>query len=220
MVSDICYLQLYYRPYLAYVNNYLTDGATLKLNTVRNVIGWDMPLIQVFCSYNLKDESRCLGSQSGYNRNIKPIRGKKVALLAPSSRSRRPWEFIAVTDREALEQLSKVREHGSKHIAGAPLCIVVAADPEVCDIWMEDASITAIIIQLAAHSMGLGSCWVQARERFAPDHIKTGDRVKSILNIPEKYEIECLIAIGYPAEEKEPYKESDLKLDKLHFEHW
>jgi len=142
------------------------------------------------------------------------------ALLAPSSRSRRPWEFIAVTEREALEQLSITREHGSKHIAGAPLYIVVAADPEVCDIWEEDASIAAIIIQLSAHSMGLGSCWVQARERFAPDHIKTGDMIKSILNIPEKYEIECLIAIGYPAEAKEPYKESDLELDKLHFEHW
>lgn len=142
------------------------------------------------------------------------------ALLAPSSRSRRPWEFIAVTDRDVLEQLSKTREHGSKHIAGAPLCIVVAADPEACDIWVEDASIAAIIIQLSAHSLGLGSCWIQARERFAPDHTKTGDMVKGILNIPEKYEIECLIAIGYPDEEKEAYKESDLELEKLHFEHW
>ncbi len=125
-----------------------------------------------------------------------------------------------VTDRDTLQKLSKVKEHGSQHIAEAPLCIVVAADPETSDVWVEDASIAAIIIQLSAHSLGLGSCWFQARERFAPEHIKTGDMVKSILNIPEKYEIECIIAIGYPDEEKEPYKESNLKLDKLHFEQW
>ncbi len=133
---------------------------------------------------------------------------------------RKPWEFIAVTDRDVLQKLSKTREHGSQHIAGAPLCIVVAADSETSDVWVEDASIAAIIIQLSAHSLKLGSCWIQARERFATDHIKTGDIVKCILNIPEKYEIECLIAIGYRDEEKEPYKESDLKLDKLHLEQW
>lgn len=142
------------------------------------------------------------------------------ALLAPSSRSRRPWAFIVVTDRDVLQKLSKIREHGAQHIAEAPLCIIVAADPEACDVWVEDASIASIIIQLSAHSLGLGSCWIQARERFAPDHIKTGDMVKGILSIPEKYEIECLITIGYPAEEKKPYNDSDLEFDKLHFEKW
>ena len=178
-----------------------------------------------------------MGSEEQFNellrtrRSIRKYQDKEVekekihtilhnALLAPSSRSRKPWEFIAVTDQDVLQKLSKIKESGSKHIAGAPLCIVVAADPEASDVWVEDASIASIIIQLSAHSLGLGSCWIQARERFAPDHIKTGDIFKSILNIQEEYEIECLIAIGYPAEEKEPYKESDLELDKLHFEQW
>jgi len=86
--------------------------------------------------------------------------------MAPSSRSRRPWEFIAVTDKEKLEKLSKIREHSSDFLAGAPLGIVVVANPKTCDVWIEDSSIAAIIIQLSAQSLGLGSCWIQVRERF------------------------------------------------------
>jgi len=144
----------------------------------------------------------------------------KSALLAPSSRSIRPWEFIAVTDKEALGKLSECREHGSKHVAEAPLCIVVAADPEACDVWTEDASIAATIIQLSAQSLGLGSCWIQVRNRYGADRVKSGDIVKKILSIPDKYEIECLIAIGYPAEEKKPYEDGDLKYEKLHYNRW
>ncbi|HOA30915.1 MAG TPA: nitroreductase family protein, partial [Clostridia bacterium] len=29
----------------------------------------------------------------------------KSALMAPSSRSRRPWEYVVVTDREKLKEL-------------------------------------------------------------------------------------------------------------------
>jgi nitroreductase len=144
----------------------------------------------------------------------------KSALLAPSSRARRPWEFIAVTDKAALQKLSECREHGSQHIAGAPLCIAVAADPDLCDVWTEDASIASTIIQLSAQTLGLGSCWIQIRERFGANQVKSGDIVKQTLGIPDKYEIECLIAIGYPAEEKKRYEESDLKYEKLHFERW
>jgi len=141
----------------------------------------------------------------------------KSALLAPSSRSRRPWEFIAVTDKELLKKLSKAREHGSSFIENAPLGIVVIADPELCDVWVEDASIASIIIQLTAQSLGLGSCWIQIRERFHSDNLKAEDYVKDVLGIPSKYSVECMIAVGYPAEVKEAYSEDDLLLEKLHY---
>jgi nitroreductase len=144
----------------------------------------------------------------------------KSALLSPSSRSRRPWEFIAVTDRGILEELSRCRVHSAQHVAEAPLCIVVAADSGACDVWIEDASIAAILIQLSAQSLGLGSCWIQVRERHDENGVKSGDIVKQILDIPEKFEVECLIAIGYPAEERKPYEESDLNYGKLHYERW
>ncbi len=142
----------------------------------------------------------------------------KSALLSPSSRSRRPWEFIAVTDKETLIKLSKCREHSSAFLADAPLGIVVIADPQACDVWVEDASIASIIMQLAAQSLGLGSCWIQVRERYGAGNVKAGDYIKEVLGIPAKYEVECMIAIGYPAEEKKPYEESQLAYGKIHYE--
>ncbi|MCX7920848.1 MAG: nitroreductase family protein [Clostridia bacterium] len=141
----------------------------------------------------------------------------KSALLSPSSRSRRPWEFIAVTDKELLKKLSQCREHSSDFLAGAPLGIVVIANPEACDVWIEDTSIASIIIQLSAESLNLGSCWIQVRERFHAGNEKAENYIKGLLGIPEKYTVECIVAIGYPDEEKKPYDEAGLLYDKIHF---
>ncbi len=140
----------------------------------------------------------------------------KSALLAPSSRARRPWEFIAVTDSEVLKKLSGSRDHGSEFLAGAPLGIVVAADSTACDVWVEDASIAAIIIQLSAQALDLSSCWIQVRERFHTGQVKAEDYIKRVLGIPEKYSVECMVGIGYPAEEKSAYAEDQLLYGKIH----
>lgn len=154
----------------------------------------------------------------------KPIEKDKIdyilksALLAPSSRSRRPWEFIIVTEKDILQKLSKAREHSSSFIAKAPLGVVVIADPEVCDVWIEDTTIASIITQLTAHSIGLGSCWIQVRERMHTEERTAESYIKEVLQIPDKYHVESMIAIGYPMEEKKAYTEEELRLDKLHYE--
>lgn len=142
----------------------------------------------------------------------------KSILLAPSSRARRPWEFIAVTDKETLRDLSLCRKGSSAFLEKVALAIVVFADKEVCDVWVEDCSIAAIIAQLSAHSMGLGSCWIQVRERMMDEGISTEAYIKERLNIPDRYVVECIIAIGYPGEDKKPYEEEELLYDKIHFE--
>lgn len=142
----------------------------------------------------------------------------KSALLSPSSRDRKPWEFVVVTDREILNKLSRCREHGSQFLEEAPLGIVIIADPEACDVWIEDTSIAAIIIQLTAHSLGLGSCWVQVRERMHSDSKKAEDYIKEVLGIPDKYKVECIIGIGYKGEDKEAHDASKLPYDKVHYE--
>lgn len=140
----------------------------------------------------------------------------KSALLSPSSRARQPWEFIAITDKEILQKLSESREHASSFLVSAPLAIVVIANPEISDVWIEDAAISSIIIQLSAQSLELRSCWIQVRERLHSDNMPAGDYIKKVLGIPSKYNVECMIAIGYPAEEKKPYEETDLLFDKIH----
>lgn len=140
----------------------------------------------------------------------------KGALLSPSSKSGRSWEFIVVTERETLEKLAQCREHSAQFLAGSPLGIIVIADPHVCDVWIEDASIASIIIQLTAQSLGLGSCWIQVRERFYSEDVRSEDYIKNILGIPDRYHVESMIGIGYPGEEKKPYAESDLQYQKVH----
>lgn len=142
----------------------------------------------------------------------------KGALMAPTSSNRRPWEFIVVKDKKKLENLSQCREKGSQLLAGAPLAIVVAIDGEPYDVWIEDASIAAIIMQLTAHSLGLGTCWVQVRERKYKGDITSETYIKRILGIPDSPKILCIIAIGYPDEEKAPHDENSLLYNRIHIE--
>ncbi|MGI5912249.1 MAG: nitroreductase family protein [Syntrophomonadaceae bacterium] len=140
----------------------------------------------------------------------------KAALLAPSSRGIRPWEFIVVDDKILLSKLSWSKEHGSAFLKGAALAIVVIADPQKSDVWVEDTSIASTIIQLMAEAMDLGSCWIQIRNRQHNESIMAEDYVKKVLAIHNKYKVESIIAIGYKAEQKKVYKEDELLYNKVH----
>lgn len=139
-----------------------------------------------------------------------------AALLSPSSRNRRPWEFILVTDRELLAQLALSKSHGSSFLKDAALGVVVLGDPEKSDVWVEDCSIAALLLHLTAASMDLGSCWIQIRQRpHSPDQM-AGDYIKELLAVPDKYEVEAMIAVGYPAEDKTSRGEEGLDFSKVY----
>ena len=79
----------------------------------------------------------------------------KAALMSPSSKRSNCWQFIAVDDKETLEKLSHCKEMGAAFLAEAALAIVVMADPLASDVWIEDAAIASIMIQLQAEDLGL-----------------------------------------------------------------
>jgi nitroreductase len=140
----------------------------------------------------------------------------EAALRAPSSMGSNPWEFIIVTDRAVLDKLSKAKPHGATFLQNAPLGIVVCANPERSDVWVEDASIAATFVQLAAESLGLGSCWIQLRERMHDGKKTSGAYVSALLRIPEGMKVQCIIAIGYPDETKRPHSKENLEYYKTH----
>lgn len=144
----------------------------------------------------------------------------KAALLSPSSKGKRPWEFIVVMDKHTLKNVSRCRTvGGGPFIANASVAIVVLADTEkTSDVWVEDASIAATLIQLESHKLGLGSCWVQVRERMHDDKITAEEYLRKELNIPEKFGVECIISLGYPAENRPAYEEKDIDFSKVHYE--
>ncbi|WOO34658.1 nitroreductase family protein [Anaerocolumna sp. AGMB13020] len=139
----------------------------------------------------------------------------KGALMAPSSRSIRPWELVVVRDKDTLSSLSRCRGAQSALIGGADTAVVVTADTTLSDVWVEDTSILAAILQLEAHAKGLGSCWVQIRNRSKEEGVTAEDYIKELLKIPEGYGVECIIALGYPAEARAPHEEEKLPMTKI-----
>lgn len=144
----------------------------------------------------------------------------EAALLAPTSKSSRAWQFVVVEDKETLNQLSQCKEHGAGAIARAPLAIVVAVDPAATDPWIEDASVAASYIQLQAAALGLGSCWIQVRDRFGADGVPAEERVQEILGMPETLPVVCIITVGHKDETRKPVDTSKLLWEKVHLGKW
>ena len=140
---------------------------------------------------------------------------KEAVLRSPSSRNFDPGEFIFVDDREILTQLALCKPHGAKFLEHAALGIVICADEQKSDVWIEDCSIASILVQMVAQSIGLGSCWIQIRNRIYNEDTTSEEYIKDVLNIPGKIKVESIIAIGYPAEKREPVKPEELKYNKI-----
>lgn len=140
----------------------------------------------------------------------------RAGLLSPSSKNKRPVDFIVVEDKETLNKLKESKNKGIEGLNTAPCAIVVIADSQLSDVWIEDSSIAATMIQLAASEQGLVSCWIQIRKRKNNNGDSEGI-VKDILNIPEKYSVLSIITLGYRDEEKRPYDDKDYDFSKLHY---
>lgn len=144
----------------------------------------------------------------------------ETALRSPSSRGFNPWRFVVVDDPAMLAQLSCAKPHGAAFLREAPLGIVVLGDAETSDVWVEDCSIAAILIQLGAQALGLGSCWIQIRRREHDKTTSSDEYVRELLSIPENLKVASILAIGYPAEEKPPHPAASLELEKVHLNHY
>lgn len=142
----------------------------------------------------------------------------KTAVVSPSGRNGRPYEFIVVDDKESIKKLAHAKESGAVFAENAPLMIVVA--------WKEyptgedDACIASTIIQIKAHELGLGSCWLQTKGKVDVNGVSCHENIRKILNIPDEIHINNMIALGYPDEEKPAYTENDMDMNKVHYNKW
>jgi nitroreductase len=154
----------------------------------------------------------------------KPVEKEKLDLLveaalrAFSSRGSNHWHFVVVADREMLNRLAGAKEHGSSFLKGAAVGIVVCGDPSKSDVWVEDASIAAAYIHLAAASLDLGSCWVQIRERMHTARQTAEAYVAEQLRLPAALKVQAILAIGYPDESKAPHARESLPDAQVHAE--
>jgi nitroreductase len=128
--------------------------------------------------------------------------------------------FVFVDDTRLLNQLAKVKEHGSSFLKDATLGIIVCGDETKSDVWMEDCSIASIVVQLTAQSLGLGSCWIQIRKRAHSQDTTAEEYIQNLLGIPTNFKVESIISIGYPAETNKPMPQQSLEFEKIRYNHY
>lgn len=144
----------------------------------------------------------------------------RVTLTAPSSKNLRTTRIAVIRDAQTLEIVSKMRSRGSSFVAHAPVAFVVMGDDTQTDMWRENCAISATVLQFAAESLGLGSCWVQVAGRphseDDPDGTTAGEYLRE--NIPglPPFPALCVVAAGYPAERHKPH-ELEIDRDKVFF---
>ncbi|GHV58157.1 NAD(P)H nitroreductase [Bacteroidia bacterium] len=140
----------------------------------------------------------------------------RSALLSPSSKNSRSWQFVLVEDKEMLKKLSLCKSSGAIPLENCAVAIVVMTDPLQSEAYIEDSSIAATYIQLQVEDLGLGSCWIQIRGRETADGYDSEQYVRDLLDIPLQLSVGCIIAIGRKARESKPHDEEKLQWEKLH----
>jgi nitroreductase len=123
-----------------------------------------------------------------------------AARLSPSAANLQPLKYIIV---DTEDKVQKVFEHVKWAAYIAPLgnpaenerpaaFIVILADTEIRKSGYElDIGAAAQSMFITALEEGIGTCWMGAIDR---------DEIRKVLNIPERYIIDTVVALGYPAE--------------------
>jgi nitroreductase len=112
--------------------------------------------------------------------------------LAATANNAQPWEFVAVTDKEALRAIAAAADFG-RFIVHAAVCIVVLCKDT--KYYLEDGCNASQNILVAARAHGLGACWV------AGDKKAYADKIRKMVGAPEGYKLISLISIGHSAED-------------------
>lgn len=130
-----------------------------------------------------------------------PLSDEEIDLImeagkrAPSSRKLGDVRLVSVRDVSMIRRLALCKPSSTTPLETATFAVIVAADPRVCDVWIEDASIATIMIQLEAEDLGLGSCWIQVRLRDSD----TGTAEEFVIReagLDPEWKVLSIVAIG------------------------
>ncbi|MCC6905901.1 MAG: nitroreductase family protein [Anaerolineae bacterium] len=154
----------------------------------------------------------------------------EAATWAPSAHNRQPWRFVVIREPEARSSLIEAMEarliadlrvdqapeeiilreatHSRRRLTMSPALILVGLSMADMDVYPDPArqshehtmavqstAMAAQSLMLMAHAEGLATCWL------CPP-LFCADTVRAALGLPENFEAQCVIALGYPAEER------------------
>jgi nitroreductase len=139
----------------------------------------------------------------------------KAAQYAPSAVNKQPWHFIVIDDREIFEKIMEIHPN-AKMLSSANKAVLVCGDEELQHgdgYWIADCGAATQNMLLAAHSLGLGSCWIGVYPRE-----QRMEHISKLFSLPSHVKPFALVSLGYPDEEKslpERYDES-----RVYRNHW
>lgn len=124
----------------------------------------------------------------------------EAGLYAASSRGKQAVITVAVTNKELRNRLSEINckiggwEKGFDPFYGAPVVLIVLAEKSMAN-RIYDGSLVMGNMMLAAHSLGLGSCWIhRAKEVFELEEYRN---LLSSLGVEGEYEGIGHCVVGY-----------------------
>ncbi len=141
----------------------------------------------------------------------------RAGMAAPSGMDKRPWQFIAITDKSIMQKIRKFQPYAGG-LDTSPAAIVVCGDlkkssPNVPEFWITDTCAATQNILLAAESMGLGAVWCglyPQKERM--------EKTREVLDLPEYIMPLCVIPIGHP--DGTQYPKDKFDPSTIHWEKW
>jgi nitroreductase len=122
-----------------------------------------------------------------------------AAMYAPSAVNRQPWHFVVIDSPDMLLKIMEIHPH-ARMLQTASHAIVVCGDEELQHddgYWVVDCGAATQNLLLAAHSLGLGTCWVGLQPR---EERKAA--FSRLLSLPWHVKPYAMVALGYPEEHK------------------
>ena len=125
----------------------------------------------------------------------------KTGTYAPTGRNRQPVKILVITDGQVRDELRKLNakimgmDESFDPFYNAPVLLVVLADPTV-NTYLYDGSLVLGNMMNAAHSLGLGACWIhRAKEEFQTEY---GKNLLKSLGIEGEWDAALVLSISIP----------------------
>ena len=120
----------------------------------------------------------------------------RAGMASPTAGNSQSWRFVVVDDKKLLASISSLSPYASM-AASAALAIVVCADikaEKYPGFWVQDCAAAMQNMLLAAHALGLGTCWAGLLTMAA----SRSKAIASALCIPESHKIYGALMLGRP----------------------
>lgn len=140
-----------------------------------------------------------------------------VARYAPSGMNRQEWRFTVVQDKELIAKLAKVitteLDRGPDYNFYGADTLIITSSPRDAKYGVEDCACALENMFLAAHSLGIGSVWINQLKGICD--VESIREILNEINIPAENICNGIAALGY--DDAEPKGKVEKKENVIDF---